>query len=500
VKYKSQIIGVCILLLAHFTNAQVRSAQLLKDLSTDDSVALATVASYPDSVRPAVLEACKRPDILVQAESLQKKTSQQFRDLVEKYPRDEQKKLWDLARYPFLLKEISAGGKKSKEELEKIAEKYPSALRPAIKEYGHKHYEVINEMNDLYTNSQVEFKKILDNTPSNTQQAFSTLSNRPDILNTLSNNTHLTVILGEMHKNDPAQTVAMLDSIRTENAKTNAKDFEEWKNGLEQNPQAKKELEQAASEFSKENEDPNANVDDVYKTSGNANVSPTQVYSSAPVINNYYMQPYPYWFGYPSWYDYPFWYPYPYWYNTGFYWGPGGMVWIGFPSPFFMHWYLYHPYHNYYYPYFTDYCVGYNQVHYGPRHSRTGFNSEIHQWSRVNQSNLPSGYFHPDAQRPQRIKELGKFEMDYHNSTKGMFGRNITRSEFLKNNPNYYPHMSPAVNQPHFDQRINYPQQQNPVKFNMNRPEMRQRGGFSQPMPGGGFPKGGGGGMSHPRK
>jgi len=491
------------LFIALSLTAQVKS-RLSKNLSSEDSIGLSTIASYPDSLRPAILQACQKPEILIKAEALQKSAGQEFLRITDGYSKEEQKKLWDLTRYPGLVDEISAGGKKSKEELENLAGKYPAEIKSTVKEYGRKHYEVITEMNTLYKNSQTEFEKILAPYPPATQSAYRSLINKPDILNTLSNNMHLVVTLGEMYKTDPKQTARMLDSVRTEQSKQAVKDLEEWKEGLEKDPEAKKELEQAAREFSEETKNGSGeDLDDVYKTGGETKAV-EKVYVTQPVITNYYMQPYPYWFGYPWWYDHPYWYPYPYWYHSGFYWGPAGMVFIGFPSPFFMHWYLYHPYHHYYYPYLTDYYLSYHQTHYGPRNVRTGFNSEIHHWSRANEANLPKGYFNKDASRPQRIKELGRFEANYHNSTKGVFGKNLTRAEFLRNNPDHYPAMKQVIHEPRFNQPVKYPQQQNPVKFNMEKTkpvQIKPRGGFSP----GNTPKGGtftqpkGGGM-RPRK
>ena len=70
--------------------------------------------------------------------------------------------------------------------------------------------------------------------------------------------------------------------------------------------------------------------------------------------------------------------------------------------------------------------------------------------------------------------------MDYHNNTKGLFGKNISRPEFLQNNKSYYPHISPVINQPHFNRPINYPHQQSPQRFNMDAPGTRGSNYFEQ--------------------
>lgn len=487
---KKTLLCLFLLLFGLTANAQVKLG-LYRDLTTDDSIALVNIAAYPDSIWPSILTACTRPDLLVKTEVVQKSSSQAFHDLLEPYTQDEQKKIWDLVRYPTALQQISEGGKKSKEELESISLQYPTEIRKTIVECGKKHSDLITQIYQLHKSSNEEFKKNISDSPKEVQNSYTLLTEKPEIVNALSGNMHLAIILGELYKNDSKKTIHLLDSVQKSHAQQSERDLQEWKKGLENNPEAKKEMEQAAQEFAKENYSYNY-VDDVYATGGSNGGTPV-VQSAAPVINNYYIQPYPYWFGYPGWYDYPYFYPYPYWYHCGFYWGPGGMVFIGFPSPFFMHWYFYHPYHHYYYSYFSDYCLGYNSMHYGPRNNRTGFNGVIHKWARTNEPNLPNGFFNNDPKRPERIKELGRFEMDYHNSTKGVFGKNITRSEFLKNNPQYYPHINPAINQPRFNQPIKYPTPEGPRKFNMGVP-----GGTPHPAPGGGqpnfsLPKGGSG-------
>jgi hypothetical protein len=477
-----------VLFTSLFINAQ-NEPRLDKDFTADDSTALLTVASYPDSIRTPALLACQNPEVLVNTEALQKSTSESFRNAVSNYTQTEQQKFWDITRYPDLISKITNGGKKSKEELETIATAYPKTMQSTIVEYGRKHYEKLIEINKLYANSQTEFNNVVATYPKPVKDAFTKLLSTPDVLNTLSTNLHLSVILGNMYVTNPKQTKATLDSIKNEHAKQSAKDLEDWKAGLEKDPQAKQEMENAAKQFIKENATSddvyyNPATDDVYNNSSNSNTASNNNNLNDPYYNNYNyppnmgypIQPYPYWFGYPWWYTFPYWYPYPFWFNLGFYWGPFGMTFWGLPSPFFMNWYLFNPYNHYYYPHFSNYALGYSGAHYGPRYERTGFNHQINSWARTNASGLPKGYLNADPQRADRIKELGKFEMDYHNNTKGLFGKNISRPDFLQNNKNYYPHISPVINQSHFNQPISYPHQQNPIRFNMDAPGTRGSG------------------------
>lgn len=470
-----------LLLVSVFSGAQTKQ-DLGKILTADDSTALLSLASQPDTVRAELLKACTRTEALVSAEALQKNTRQSFRDLIDVYSKTEQEKFWELSRYPSLLSEISNGGKKSTEELEKISVKYPVELRKTILYCGKRHFETISAINSIYNNSSEEFKKTIADYPPQVQTAYLKLLNRPEVLSQLASNLHLATVLGSMFKTDPRQTTHLLDSINISLKKHDEKNIADWKSGLEKNPEAKKEMEQAAKEFSDEYNQKTQVADDIYVTGADHTSQPTVLISPPTVV---YVQPYPYWFGYPWWYDYPYWYPYPVWFNTGFYWGPTGVVYLGLPSPFFMNWYFFHPYHHYYYSHYSDYSLGFHGTHYGPRTSQADFNSVIHRWTRANEPNLPIGYLAPDSKRQERIKELGRFEMDYHNNTKGVFGRNLTRSEFLKNNSNYYPRINPVIKQRSFNQPINYPKQQNPIKFNMGKPGSLPGGGLQKPRSGG---------------
>ena len=448
-------------------NGQNKS-NLEKTLNTEDSTALVTIANYPDSLRTDILVACREPSFLVKTELLQKNSSQSFRTIVENYSKEDQKNLWDLTRYPNLISEIVISKIKTKEDIKTIANKYPKEIQPAILKYSEKYYNTIVAINNLYINTNLEYEKIIASYPIENIKSYRKLINHPDILNVLSTNMHLSVILGNMYSTDQKHILNMLDSIKIKQDIQIEKEKKEWKEGLEKNPEAEKEMEQVAREYINKETNIDLNDDDVYSNStSNKNVD--IITTNAPLLNAT-ISPYPYWFGYPYWYEYPYWYPYPYWYNFGFYWGSSGIVYVGLPSPYFMNWYFFNPHHHFYYSNFSDYCIGHHYNHYEPRFQRTDFNSEIHRWEKANEPNLPKGYLNSDVNRPNRIKELGRFEMNYQSNTKSIFGRNITRSEFLQNNSNYYPQLNPVINQSRFNQRINYPKQQSPIKYNMEQP------------------------------
>ena len=116
-----------------------------------------------------------------------------------------------------------------------------------------------------------------------------------------------TVALGEAFEADPDGTRERLDALAIEVAAANRALEEEWREGLEGDPEAQEELEQAAREYADEY---GFSYDDL--TTTNVQVTVRHTYA-----------PYPYWFGFPSWYAY--WWPWGVWYpvypHFGFYYG-----------------------------------------------------------------------------------------------------------------------------------------------------------------------------------
>ncbi len=405
------------------------SSQLMSDLVKEDSAAITAIALYPESVRKDILVACANPEVLVRMEALQKNTSQAFRKLIEGYSKEVQQKVWDISRYDGLIAALIREDKMSKSELEKRVLVFPEEIRESAVDFALSHYELLVKINALNVNSVKAFESAIVEYPEQVRNSFQRLVKYPELVSILTEDMKMSVLVGTIYKKQPQLIEYKLDSISTEHAKQNTKDLEEWKAGLERNPEAKKEMEEASREYAREQG---------YKDE-------ELTVKNETVVVNYVVHPYPYWYGYPWWYDYPYWYPYPYWYDWGFYYGPYGIVYIGFPSPYFVHWYFYHPGHHYHYNHFSDYCVNY---YYGPRRSVSGLHREVTHWIKSTEKNVPRNFFAPDAKRPDRIKELGKFEMEYEKAVMQNPGKTITRDEFIQANTNAYPNISPVLNEP----------------------------------------------------
>jgi hypothetical protein len=252
----------------------------------------------------------------------------------------------------------------------------------------------------------------------------------PEALSLLDKNMHLTVHLGDIFKNDPALLRKQMDSLNLVLAEQKARDTEDWKKEMRENPDAQKELQQSASDYAQENG---------YSNQELTNTDPK-------VIEHYVYVPYPYWSGYPWWYDYPYWYPYPMWYHSGFVFWNGELVWIGPPSWYFVHWHFHHHPHYYHYPHITNVYI--NHYYYGPRRSVSRNTQEVHEWMRSNESSLPRDFKSNTQQRVERIQELGKAEMDRDNFIKNNPGKTITRDNFIQEHQNDYPHLRQPAEEP----------------------------------------------------
>ncbi|MBC7865846.1 MAG: DUF3300 domain-containing protein [Bacteroidia bacterium] len=428
-----------------FLPGQEQAEMLLGNMKAD-SATVTAIAIYPAAARKNILEACTYPDALVKMEEKQKTTSGQFRKLLEPYSKEVQQQLWEMTRYPGLIVKLDRADKKSKKEIEKIAAAYPEEIRASIKTNAGKYAEVFTAMNRQNKQNETEFNQFKKEYPEKTQEALKAVVNYPEVVSVLTSDMRSAVVIGDIYKRKPDWLMAKMDSISTAYAAKNAQDMEEWRRGLEKNPEAKKEMEEAGKEFAKDNG---------YTTENTVRTE--------TIVVNYVYEPYPYWWGYPYWYDYPYWYPQPVYYNWGYYYGPGGIVYTGYPSPYFTYWYFHHHHHHYQYPHFSDYCIGH---YYGHRETKSGFNKEVGGWMKKNEPSVPENFFKNDKDRPDRIKEFGKSAVEYDLYKKDHPAEKITRDEFVKSKPASFPHLNQQTDKPggNRNEEIKKPEQIQPQK------------------------------------
>ena len=147
---------------------------------------------------------------------------------------------------------------------------------------------------------------------------------------------NLVVRLGDSYRKNPKDTRSYLAALAVDVEKRNAAAEKEWKERIENDPEAADELDSAARDYAEEN-----GYDYEELTSPEARTRVTIV-----------VNPYPYWFGYPYWYSDAYLYPYGYWYPYrpyfGYYHYHKDYVWWGVPPWPFVHWFYWGHHHHHY--------------------------------------------------------------------------------------------------------------------------------------------------------
>ncbi len=405
---------------------------LIKELLENDRSSIEALVLYPEATRNAILEASLYPDALIKLESMQAKTSERFQQILEKYPRTTQETIWDLTRYPGLIEQLGERRKGDRQGFQEVLEEYPEKIRADALDMAMSEHGLFQQITQLYAGANEAFDQLLKDYPPKATEAFNELIEVPEVLSILTENIRLTIIVGNLYKNDPEWVRQKADSMSLAVARQQAEDLADWQESIENNPQAKEELIESAEMFAEEygyddmSYDFEQEADDVYYDEG----------EEAVVVEHYYYYSYPYWYGYPSWYVYPRWRPYPYWYEWGFYLRPGGRIVVfGFPSYFFTSWYFYHPYHHYYFPYLSDHFVGY---YYGHRHSSSSITVSVNRWRNRNVEVVRDEWLANPDKRVERLREFGRLEKERIEYNKDNPQRALSQKEYLEQNQNRY--------------------------------------------------------------
>lgn len=401
------------------------SEELLEGLLQEDKASIEALVLYPEDTRNDILQASLYPEMIVRIGEMQKVTSQQFVDLLAPFSQEDQERFWDLARYPDLVSEI-ANSKSLGDAQLKV---YPETVQENAKWASRKHANVMVKMDGLYGASEKAFESLLQGYDARTQSAYRNLVALPEVMSILSESLKMTVLVGDLYRRNPEWVDHKLDSLNLEVARKNAEDLEAWRDSLEANPEALKQFEASAEEFR--------------QAQGQEVVNTTQIVEYTTVVNYRYV-PYPWWYGYPTWYSYSYWYPTPYWYDCGYYYGPGNVIVVNYlPSPYFTYWYFQNPWHHHHYPHLTNHFLNYHQGH---RDSPSGFNREVSNWTYQHRDEFGRDWLRNDAERVDRIKEYGQFEVDYHAAATAHPNTVTTPKAYFESNANNYPLLSQTAN------------------------------------------------------
>jgi hypothetical protein len=321
------LIAWMLLLLGARPTAALGVPEAARELADDDQQALEHIASQPEPLRRAALDAAMYPDTLVELQLLQARSSAAFQERLKHLGREEQEALWEIARQPGLL-EALADAPPSRAAFEDIAATHPAIDADAILRMGQEQRELLIELRAIGTSAEEDFEELVSGLTDETQQAYRRLVEHPELLTLLATHVRLAVQLGNDYRADPEATLARLARLSDEVAQREVEAEDAWTDAISEDPAALADLEESARAYAAED---GYAYDEVTDPS-----IQTQVHVA--------LHPYPYWYGYPSWYAHHLgpwghWYPRPL--HFGFYYQPHhhGLVFFGLPAFHYVNWY-----------------------------------------------------------------------------------------------------------------------------------------------------------------
>jgi hypothetical protein len=411
--------------------------ELLAQLVAENEEAVNALVLYPEDVRVSILEATLYPEALIRLESIQSKTSASFRELLETYPQSTQEMIWDLTRYPDLIHRMVKDGRPSTSKLNAVLQDYPEVIHDRARTAANDYYYQLVAIDELNREAFDAFEALLSGYPETASRALRQLIELPEVLSILTDNIRLTVLVGDLYRNDPEWVIYKADSLSLEVARKNAEEIEDWKASLQDDPDVVAELKSSTETFEEEygydDEYYSYEGDDLYYEDRTEEL----------VVRNYYYYNYPYWFGYPTWYYYPRWRPYPVWYESGFYIYPGGsIVVIGLPSFYFTHWYFYHPVHHHHWPHLSSHFVNH---YYGHRSVGSSISVSVNHWRDQNREVITDKWMKDDGRLVERFREYGSFETNREKYNRDHPKQPVSQQEYLEKNSRRYPALKTAV-------------------------------------------------------
>ncbi|PHN08216.1 hypothetical protein [Flavilitoribacter nigricans] len=401
----------------------------------NDKAAIEALVMYPQDTRSDILEAAKYPELLIKIESLQNKTSRQFRQLIASLDQDQQNTLYDLARYPGLVSRLALAEEIGARNIEDILVDYPEVIHARARQAFRRYGGLLLEMDEMHLAADHQFNVLIATYPSDTREAYLDLVDLPEVLSLLTENIRMTILVGDLYRKDPEQLNRQMDSLNLVVAEANTRELETWQKSVGEDPEVMAELRTASEEFAEE-----YGYDDVYYAYDDmyAEEEPDR---DKYVIEQYFYYNYPYWFGFPNWYYYPRWRPYPIWYESGFYVVLDGTFIINrLPSFYFTFWYFNRPYHHYYYPHLSRQFV--RHTYYGPRPGTSSIAVNVRSWQQNNREVITEAWLQDDRNSIERFREYGKFELDRAQYNRKKLEKELSPTEYLDRHRNKYPELN----------------------------------------------------------
>lgn len=369
-------------------------------LETDKGL-LQSIAPYSSDVRQSILMASQNQNVLDRAQQIRTRSQKSFQDLIKGFGQKEQGYFYEVTRYPNVLNTFATNTNLRRNDVDDLVANTSSILKDNAWSLYRSNRDVIVQIYQLNQNADQEYQQMIQSLDPSTQSAFRQLANYPDVMTLMSDNRDLTARLGERYTNDSEGLNKELSELHDSMVAQRQYDVAEYKKKLNDNPDAAKELDQAAEEYAQSNNYVLPNRDqDVYITNSYYNNNPSRAY---------YSNPYSYWCGYPYWYTTPLWYPSSYWYDFRFSFGIGSVGLYGYASYGFADWFYYGGYYRRYpvlYGSFGNYYRNYVNYYYG----------------------RPSSYYYAGRPMPYR-----NYDRDRYYSNNGRSNNGYYRNS----NPNY---------------------------------------------------------------
>jgi hypothetical protein len=285
------VLASSLVFLGYESGAQPK--KVLPQLDEDKQNVVETIAMYPDSQRALILQASVFPEILVRMDHIRDNTEARFREMISGLSETDQKRIYNLARYPDLMKIMcDRPEKRSGAEMSILLDMWPEDIRVDAAHINTNHYKLLHDIQDLYVSADQGFADLLQEYPLPIRDVYHQLSQLPEVVSLLTTNLDIVVLLGEAFQHYPEQVKAELDALGVVVAEQQAKELNEWKKQLEENPEAMQEYESSAKEFAGEY----GYDDDVYD-------APVPEPVTHVVQVHHVWRPYTYWFGWPGWYE-----------------------------------------------------------------------------------------------------------------------------------------------------------------------------------------------------
>ncbi len=437
----------CLLLVQVYTQ---ENKPQLTNLTQEEEEAIDALVLYPKETRVAILEATLYPEVLIKIENIQSRTKAEFQALLEAFPQSTQELIWDLTRYPDMITKLIEKKQDAELTWEILFSKYPEVIHNRMQEAYEQHYTVLQSIQSLNEQADHAFEELLFPYPNTTQSALQHLLPLPEVLSILTDNIRLAVLAGALYRNEPERLLAQVDSLHLEVARQNAKELENWKAGLENDPKAMQQLKASAEAFSTE-----YTYDDAFYDFGEDDV----YYRERPrdrIAHDYYFYHFPYWFGYPNWYHYPRWRLSPYWYDWGFYFGPDrSIVIVNLPSFHFTHWYFYSAQHHHRWAHLSAHFTRHYHAH--PRIG-SSITTGITVWQQRNRNLVTRDWLVDDGNLTQRYREFGKFEAQRSKYNRSHPRATLNQREFIERNSRRYPQMTKKTERS-LQERLQQPRQ-----------------------------------------